>query len=138
MYKRVIKYEDYDGNPRTEDCYFNFNKSELTRYNLSTNGGILALMNQVVSEQDGKKLCAIFEEIILGAYGEKSLDGREFRKSAEISERFKSTLAYDQLFNELSTDAKKFAEFMNNIIPAESRQTEDKLDELVAQATSSL
>lgn len=134
MYKKIVKYEDYDGNSREEECYFNYTKTELTRMNLSADGGLIALMNRIVSEQNGKKLCEMFETIILGAYGRKSLDGRKFEKSDEIREDFKSTLAYDALFMELATDAKKFADFLNSIIPSENKISDEQVNEIIAKA----
>lgn len=58
-----------------------------------------------------------FEEIILTAYGEKSDDGRRFVKSDELSQAFKETEAYSELFMELLTDDKAAAAFINGILP---------------------
>ena len=134
MYKRVIDYVDFDGNKRSEDCYFNYTKTELNKLNIETDGGVLAWAQSIVSERNGKKLIQLFEKIILGAYGIKSADGRTFHKSEEISKEFASTNAYDVLFTELSTDAAKFAEFFNNIIPADSKLNEKDLNQVMEQA----
>lgn len=138
MHKRVIKYEDFDGNHREEECYFGFTQTELNKMNLSTEGGLLAMAERIISTQNGKELCELFDKIILGSYGIKSLDGRRFEKSEEISREFSQTLAYDQLFSELSTDAHKFAEFFNNVLPKESQISADKLNDVVKEANAKI
>lgn len=134
MYKKTIEYVDFDGNTRKEDCYFNYTRTELNKLNIKAEGGVLAWAQSIISERSGAKLVDLFDMIILGAYGIKSLDGRKFEKSEEISREFASTLAYDKLFTELSTDAAKFAEFFNNIIPADDRLSAADLDNVIKQA----
>lgn len=117
MLKKTMTYVDYDGNERTEDFYFNLTKAEIMEMDLSASGGLDKLITKIVAEQDGAKIVEIFKKIILGAYGEKSLDGKRFIKSPELSEAFSQTEAYSDLFMELATDAEKAAEFINGIIP---------------------
>ena len=133
MYKKTITFTDYDGNERTEDFFFNLNQTEAIRIEASTPGGFSALMQRVIQKQDAQQIIDVFEMLIAAAYGEKSPDGREFRKSAEITERFKQTEAYNKLFVELCTDSKAASAFFNNIIP---KQDGDKVGaaELVSAA----
>jgi hypothetical protein len=112
-----MTYTDYDGNERTEDFYFNLNKAEIVEIEVSQEGGLIRVINKLMAEQDGKKIIEIFKEILFKAYGEKSLDGRRFVKSKELSEAFSQTEAYSDLFMELSTDGEAAAAFMNAIIP---------------------
>lgn len=119
MLKLTRTFKDYNGVDRTEDFYFNLNKAEIAEMELSENGGMNNLINRIISEQDSKKLVAIFKEIILKSYGVKSLDGREFVKSEELTRKFTQTEAYSDLFIELATDSKKAAEFVNGIIPSD-------------------
>lgn len=117
MLKKTITYTDYNGNERTEDFYFNLNKAELTEMELSNTGGFINVINKIIAEQDSKRIVEIFKDVILKAYGEKSLDGKRFVKSKEISDAFTQTEAYSQLFMELATDAKAAADFINAITP---------------------
>ena len=117
MLKKTMTYVDYDGNQRTEDFYFNLTKAEIMEMDLSASGGLDKLITKIVAEQDGAKIIEIFKKIILGAYGEKSLDGKRFVKSPELSEAFSQTEAYSDLFMELATDAEKAAAFINGIVP---------------------
>lgn len=117
MLKKTITYKDYDGNARTEDFYFNLTKAELMEMEMGTTGGLTQMVNKIVAEQETPKIVALFKDIILKAYGEKSPDGKRFIKSEEISTAFSQTEAYSDLFMELATNDGKAAEFINSIIP---------------------
>lgn len=128
MLKRSITFEDYDGNQRTEDHYFNLNKSEIIKW-LTTNGDYTLdkLLGRLYTERNGKKIMDIFESLIKMSYGRKSLDGRKFEKNDEIWNDFFQTEAYSVLFTELVSDAKKAAEFVNKIIPKDLSDEVDKI-----------
>lgn len=119
MLKRTFKYKDYDGVDREETVYFNLNESEITELSLSVNGGIDQMIRRIVEAQDGKQIVSTFKDILLKSYGEKSLDGRRFIKSKELSEAFSQTEMYNQLFMELAFDAEKAAEFITAVCPKE-------------------
>lgn len=131
MLKRTIKFEDYDGNKRTEDHYFNMNKSEVIKW-LTTSGDYTLdkVMDRLTKERNGKEIMRIFEEMIKISYGKKSLDGRKFEKSEEIWNDFYQTEAYSELFTDLVTDAVKAAEFFNGIIP---KQLGDEVKKIMDQ-----
>ena len=123
MLKKTTTYIDFMGNERTEDHYFNLTKSELTKLSLSVNGGLDKMLESMIREQDNAALMKWFEKIILMSYGKRSLDGRRFEKSEEISREFSQTGAYDQIFMELVTGGEKaVAEFINGIVPKEVAQ----------------
>ena len=132
MLKKTITYEDFNGNNRTEDFYFNLTSSEITEMELSTDGGFDELLNRVIQKQSGSVIIKVFKDILLKAYGEKSIDGRKFEKSEKISDDFYHTNAYDVLFMELVTDAKKAAEFIKAIMPENLRKDIDKNPEVAA------
>ncbi len=117
MLKKTISYKDYNGNSRTEDFYFNLTEAEITEMELSADGGLTEMVRRIVAAQDAKQIIAIFKDIILRAYGEKSPDGRRFIKSKELSEAFSQTEAYSQLFMELATNDKAASDFVNGIVP---------------------
>ena len=114
-----MTYTDYNGNERTEDFYFNLSKAELTEMQLSEAGGMTEFIQRIIDTKDTKKIIELFKDLILKAYGEKSLDGKRFIKSKELSESFAQTEAYSDLFMELATDSKAAAAFVNGIIPAD-------------------
>lgn len=123
MLKKTITYVDYDETERTEDFYFNLTKAELIEIETSFNGGLSKMIEKLVSEQDMKRIVEIFKELVLKAYGEKSLDGRRFIKSKELRDGFEQTEAYSQLFMELASSAESAAAFVNGITPVVKEPT---------------
>lgn len=118
MLKKTVTYTDYNGVERTEDFYFNLTKAEVTEMELSTDGGLEAMIRKVVSEKNAPAIVKIFKELVLKAYGEKSPDGRRFIKNDEVRDAFSQTEAYSDIFMELATDADAAAAFVNGIIPS--------------------
>jgi hypothetical protein len=119
MLKKTITYEDYDGNERTEDFYFNLSKAELMEMEMSETGGFVQMAKKIVAEKNAKRLIELFKDLILKSYGEKSADGRRFIKNQELRDSFSQTEAYSFLFMQLSTDADAAADFVNGIVPAQ-------------------
>lgn len=139
MYKMSIQYEDYDGNKRKEDCYFNLSKTELTKMQLSESGGLDKVLARIIQEQDITKIADLLDTVILKSYGIKSDDGKTFSKSAEISEKFKSTQAYDELFMKLISDPQEAANFIKKIIPSDlSAKIPNDVSKLPAEVTDIL
>lgn len=128
MLKKTITYEDYDGNQRTEDFYFNLSKAEVVDW-LTTSGGYTLdkVMEKLVRTENTKEIMQIFKDLIYRAYGEKSLDGRRFIKSEEVKNNFIETEAYSALYMELISNAKTAAEFFNGIIPKDMAADIDKM-----------
>ena len=118
MIKKTITYKDYNDVERTEDFYFNLTKAEVMEMEMGTEGGFAEMINKVINAKNAPAIIKIFKDLILKAYGEKSLDGKRFVKSEEISTAFAQTEAYSKLFMELATDADAAAKFVNGIIPA--------------------
>lgn len=119
MIKETMTYTDYNGVERTEDFYFNLTKAEIMEMEMSTAGGLAERIQKVVDAKDQPAIIKIFKELVLKAYGEKSLDGKRFVKSEEIATAFSQTEAYSQLFMKLATDADAAAKFVNGIVPAD-------------------
>lgn len=117
MLAKTFEFEDYNGNKRTETHYFNLSQAECYEMEFSASGGLTVYLNRIIAAQDMPTLSKIFKELILKSYGIKSDDGRQFRKSPEISKSFEETEAYSQLYMELATDSKAAADFINGIVP---------------------
>lgn len=120
MIKETRTYTDYNGVKRTEDFHFNLNKAELVEMQYSVNGGFAEQVQAIIDAQDTAELIKIFKDLVLKAYGKKSLDGRRFEKSEELSREFAQTEAYSDLFMELATDADKASKFINGILPVDT------------------
>lgn len=134
MLKLTKTFTDYDGNVRTEDFYFNLSKAELMKMEMGETGGLEKLLRKIIAEQDNVKIMEYFDDIISRSYGVKSPDGREFVKSPELTKKFKETEAYSDLFMELCTDAKKAADFVNQVLP--NVETSTAQPEAVANVTN--
>lgn len=126
MLKKPIKFTDYNGVEREEDFYFNLTKAELMEMEMSTSGGLAEMIQKIVATQDAPAIIKIFKDLVLKAYGEKSLDGKYFNKVDDegrpLSAKFAQTEAYSILFMELATDADAAAKFINGIVPADTNQ----------------
>lgn len=118
MIKKTITYTDYNGTERKEDFYFNFNEAELMELEMGTTGGWANMMQSIIDAKDTPSLIKKFKELILMTYGEKTPDGKGFRKSEALSTAFSQTEAYSQLFMELATDADAASNFVLGVIPA--------------------
>lgn len=119
MIKKTITYTDFNGGERTEDFYFHLTKAEITKMEMSVNGGMAERIQRIVSAQDQPAIIEVFEDLIKKSYGVKTPDGRGFVKRKEDLEAFMATEAYSQLFMELATDADAAQKFVNGIIPAD-------------------
>lgn len=82
-------------------------------------GGLEKKLRKIISGLEAKEMMATFKELFLGAYGEKSPDGKRFIKNQELRDAFEQTEAYSQLFMEIVIDADKMAEFFRGVIPAD-------------------
>lgn len=119
MIKKTITYTDFNGGERTEDFYFHLTKAEITKMEMSVNGGMAERIQRIVSAQDQPAIIEVFEDLIKKSYGVKTPDGRGFVKRKEDLEAFMATEAYSQLFMELATDSDAASKFVNGIIPAD-------------------
>lgn len=120
MIKKTITFHDYNGVERTEDFFFNLNKAELMKMEMTVKGGMAEMIQRIVAAQDAPAIISVFEDLIQRSYGVKTPDGRGFIKRASDLEEFMATEAYSILFMELATDADKAAEFVNGIVPADA------------------
>lgn len=133
MLKKTIKYTDFDDNERTVDAYFNLTKAELANMEMTTVGGMEQFINNIINEHDTAALARMFEDLILMSYGKKSPDGQRFVKSPQLSEEFKQTNAYSELFMELLTNAEAAAYFVAGIVPQNALPKDKSKDELVKE-----
>lgn len=117
MYKKTIKYTDYNDVEHEDTFYFNYSKAELIEMELVHPEGFEAWINGLVRANDNETLVGIFKELILGSYGEKDPTGKRFIKSKELSEAFSQTEAYSELYMELITNTDTAIEFVNGIVP---------------------
>ncbi len=116
MYKKTIKYVDFNGVEREEDFYFHMTKAEALKMEFSEKGGLSAAINEIAREEDTERLFKLFEKIVRMSYGKRSADGRSFVKKPEYADEFLSSEAYSNMFLDFMEDSSKGAEFVNGIL----------------------
>ena len=122
MFTKTVTYKDFDGNERTEVCRFNLSEPEIIEMESSYPGGLEQMLKKIIEEKDQQKILAVFKELMLKSYGEKTPDGKRFVKSKELSEAFSQTGAYEQLYMRILRDTDCAIEFTNGIMPERVRQ----------------
>lgn len=119
MLKKTITYTDFEGIQRTEDFYFHLTQAEIVKMDLRADGGSMdKMLKEIIRTEDIKKIGDIVDDFIRSSYGIKSLDGKRFIKSKELTEEFIQTEAYSRLFIELLSDeGANLVKFVNCIVP---------------------
>lgn len=120
MLKKTITFTDFQGDQAQEVHYFNLSKAEIIELEMGAEGNSLKeYADKLSSEKDGKKIIALFKEILAKSYGKRSDDGRRFLKSPKIWEEFESSEACQELLFELYTNPAEGAKFMAGLLPQE-------------------
>ena len=135
MLKKVVNYEDFDGNQRTETHWFNLNRVELTEMAINLPDDVSDAIGDDPSKVDEEKAALrivgclgkqgvldFIKELIKKSYGVKSEDGKRFNKSPELFQEFSETLAYESIMMEFMTDQKAAAEFVNGVITSSANK----------------
>lgn len=117
MLKKTITFEDFEGNKRTEDFYFNLSKAELAEMQMSRQGGFTDWIQKVIDARDNTTLFATIKDFVLKSVGVKSPDGRRFIKNDEIRTEFEQTDAFSELMMELMGNETAFSTFCQGIVP---------------------
>ena len=86
------------------------------------------MLKKIIEEKDQQKILAVFKELMLKSYGEKTPDGKRFIKSKELSEAFSQTGAYEQLYMRILRDTDFAIEFTNSIMPERVRQAASQVN----------
>ena len=118
MLAKTITYTDFNGVSRTETMYFNLTQAELTKMAYIDNKNLAETLTKAIDDKDTATIVRFMCEFIISAYGEKSDDGKHFRKSEEMRSEFANSAAYDALFAELLSDDEKAVAFINGVVPA--------------------
>lgn len=123
MLKKTMTYKDYNDVERTEDFYFNLNKAELTVMDFSHPGGLERYIKEITDAKDQTSLIMLFKDLLMLSYGEKSEDGKKFRKKDDkgnpLNLNFESSPVYETLFMLFGTNADEASAFIKGIIPVD-------------------
>lgn len=125
MFKIKQKYEDFDGHEREEDLYFNFTEPQLRSFLEKNPSFSEKNLANLIATKDPLMMLEALQTLIIAAYGEKSEDGKVFKKNTEITENFACSAAFAQLMDDImyKGDVKVVENFFLNIFPAKFSQT---------------
>lgn len=120
MIKKTITYTDLTGEKSEMTAYFHMNKAEVLKW-LIPDGHLTLdqILLKFLEHKDVKELMNILEDLIRRSYGEKSMDGKSFVKSADKTEEFMQSEAYSELFISLLNNDEESAKFLNGVFPSE-------------------
>lgn len=124
MFKKRVKFNDFNDVEREQDFYFHLNKTDLMV--LGNSDGLVRRMQAAVASKEPLAIMAELESLVLLAYGVRSEDGQEFHKSEEERARFKASPAYDELIIGLMTDPESALEFFRSLMPKSMQGQLDK------------
>lgn len=127
MLKKTVTFINFDGVQETQDLYFHFSKAEILEMHAN---GLANTLDSVVTEakktdsRNAEDLVKLFKRLMGMAYGERSPDGRGFKKSEEISAYFLNSPAFDELFMELvEGGVGDIIDFVSRMFPPDMTQS---------------
>lgn len=122
MYTRTFHCTGFDGKPYDVTYDFHLSKADMLKINYDGGLGLFELLQKLIDENEGAKIMAILDKIIMTAVGRESLDHRRFLQDEEIKKDFRESEAYSQLFEELCTNGEKASEFINGCLPEQVKR----------------
>lgn len=127
MLHKKVTYTNYNGEVVNEDVYFNLTSIELIRLEAKYGKSIPDKIKEVTEANDYRGIIALFEDLLLTAYGVKSEDGRRFVKDPQVTKEFGDSIAYAEIFEQiiLNPDA---AKELGEEIAYVSEETKQKLN----------
>ena len=122
MIKQTVAYTNLDGQPATEDLYFNLNKAELIDLELEQERSMSDMLKEVGEDPTAKDVLWMLKTFVHRSYGKRSEDGRKFVKNETVLEDFIDSEPYSEFLWGLINDPKKAMEFIH-ITSSEKIQT---------------
>lgn len=130
MLKKIVKFEDFNGEQQEAEVHFNLTKTELANYYAQFEGGFDQYFKDAIRRGDIQTVSELMFNFIHLSYGQKSPDGLRFVKTEEDLQLFQQTAVYDQICTEVMSDVESFLEFVYSIVPKkvgeEARKLVDK------------
>lgn len=114
MFRKTIKYTNYNDQEVTQDFYFHLSKAELLEMGV---GNMQERLQRIIASKDNTAILQEFKALIKLAVGIRSEDGETFIKNDQAKNLLLFSPAYDELLFELCTDAKAATEFIKQLLP---------------------
>ena len=64
MYQKVIEFENYDGETRQMEVYCALTEAEVVELEVSWDGGLKAVLEQIINEHDQKRMVEMMKMLI--------------------------------------------------------------------------
>lgn len=136
MIKKTITYKNFNGQPVTETLHFNLNAMEQAEFEakyLSPKSlvglvfkdketgevkeieTLVEYTQAVVDAKEYMKVCEFLKDLVLRSYGERS-DSVHFDKNEDITQKFKCSIAYAEMFELLFTNPEEMTKFASGVV----------------------
>ncbi len=127
MLHKKVTYTNYNGEVVNEDVYFNLTSMELVKMEAKYEMSIPDKIKEVTDTKDYEGIIALFEDLLLTAYGVKSEDGRRFIKDEQATKEFGDSIAYAEIFEQIILNPESAKELGEEIAYV-SKETKDQLN----------
>lgn len=134
MLKKVISYQNLDGEEVTEEFHFQLTRAEVAERALVEGEGYADRLKALSMETDGAKIIGHFKEILQSAVGRR--EGQLFIKDDEVRKHFMFSGAYDVFFMDLLEEKDSGAEIIKAMLPKDAHEAIDA--ELAKRATTTV
>lgn len=134
MIKQTVAYTNLDGNPATEDLYFNMNKSELIDLELDQERSMSDMLKEIGEDPTAKDVLWMLKTFVHRSYGKRSEDGRKFIKNKDVLEDFIDSEPYSEFLWSLINDPQKAMEFITGLMPSDIMEQAKKTNPKQYQA----
>lgn len=123
MISKTVKYDNLlTGEPVEETLWFHLRKDEIIRIMGRAKKDWEEYIAEVMTREDIDEIFDFIESILKTAYGQRSEDGRTFRKDKQLQEDFVNSEAYSELFVTMiadvvgDEDGKETAKFFSALV----------------------
>lgn len=132
MFKKTIKYENFNGEKREMEANFSLKQTEIIEFDKKYQGGIQGELTRIAATQNRSGMIALVQDLVLASYGQKSLDGERFIKNEDQTIAFKESNAFDEFVVEICSDetGDKLTKFITGIMPAKLSEEAKKIFEM--------
>lgn len=134
MIKQTVAYTNLDGQPATEDLYFNLNKSELIDLELEQERSMSDMLKEIGEDPTAKDVLWMLKTFVNRSYGKRSEDGRKFIKNKDVLEDFIDSEPYSEFLWTLINDPQKAMEFITGLMPKDIMEQAKKTNPKQYQA----
>lgn len=126
MFKKTIKFEDFNGEEQEKDFYFHLSTGDIARLK---DMGLQEKMEDIAKREDVPGMLLLINELIRMSAGTRSTDGSRFDKSEAAQAELLETAAYDALVLSFVEQPGSFVEFCEGLIPKQLRNKLPKVED---------